>query len=124
MSSSKSKFLLDENVRIELAEFLKTTGTDAVRVPKGLKNGQIAALSVREGRIVVTNDEDFTAFPKSAIHGVVWLRIPQEAPDVLVRTFSKLLDSGEGFDGRLVMVWPERWEAFPLLIETRATWDL
>ena len=59
MSSSKCKFLLDENVRIELAEYLHETGADAVRVPKGLKNGRIAALSLKEGRIVVTNDEVF-----------------------------------------------------------------
>ena len=119
MSSSKSKFLLDENVRIELAEFLNDTGADALRVPKGLKNGRIATLSLKECRIVVTNDEDFAAFPKSAIQGVVWLRIPQDEPEALVQAFSKLLASGEALDGCFVMLWPDRWEASPLPVEIR-----
>ena len=123
MSSSKSKFLLDENVRIELAECLQQRGVDAVRVPQGLKNGRIAALSLREGRVVVTNDVDFRAFPADAIQGVVWLQIPQDAPEVLVRTMAKLLESGEALDGRLVVVQPDRWETLPLRIKTRTPFD-
>lgn len=121
MSSSRSKFLLDENVRIELAEFLNRTGVDAVRVPKGSKNGRIAALSLAEGRLVVTNDEDFSAFPAGTIRGVVWLRIAQDDPDALVRAFSRLLASGESLDGRFIALWPDRWEAAPLPTAVRPT---
>ncbi len=45
------RFLLDENMRSEVAEFLKGQDHDVMFVPKGLKNGQVLALAQRESRI-------------------------------------------------------------------------
>ncbi|HCA67351.1 MAG TPA: hypothetical protein DEP11_03815 [Candidatus Jacksonbacteria bacterium] len=52
MFSSKCKFLLDENVRHELYQFLNEKGVDVVKVPKGIKNGKVAQLSLKEERIL------------------------------------------------------------------------
>ena len=48
MSSSRSRFLLDENVRRELYLFLKNRHTNVKTCPKGLRNGAIAKLCLSE----------------------------------------------------------------------------
>ena len=54
------KFLLDENIKNELLEFLKHRGFDAIFKPKGLSNGKLAELSKLEKRVLVSNDRHFT----------------------------------------------------------------
>lgn len=50
------KFLLDENVRIELYRFLKRKGNDVKILGKSVSDEQLAAVSKKEQRILVTND--------------------------------------------------------------------
>lgn len=57
--TTKSKFLLDENVDIRLAPFLKRKGFSVLITPKGLKNGAVAALAKKERAVFLTNDKDF-----------------------------------------------------------------
>ncbi len=90
MSSSKCKLLLDENVRRELYLFLK-------------KHGAIAKFCLSETRILVTNDEDFPRMSAKEIPGVVWLKIPQNDPAGLIKTFFRVLAfSPSDFKGTLV----------------------
>ena len=95
MSSSMSehKFLLDENVHRKLGHFLTSEGYDVCLVPKGTKNGMLATKSKTEKRIFVTNDSDFSAYPKESIFCVIWLHIPQYKPEALIASFTKLLKS-------------------------------
>ena len=112
MSSSvlkkKPKFLLDENVKKELLGFLKQQGLDVVFKPKKLSNGVLAEFSKSEQRILVTNDKHFadpSKFPKEEIFSVVWLRIPQDKPEALLKSFSLLLKGKskvEEFEGFLI----------------------
>ena len=93
-SPSKLKFLLDENVKRRLEEFLVTKGFDVMLAPKGISNGKLAALSKSEKQVLVTNDSHFTdpfVFPKDKIFSVVWLRVPQRKIESLINSFSKLL---------------------------------
>ena len=79
----KLKFLLDENVKMELLGFLKQHGFDAVFKLKKLSNGILAEFSKSEQRVLITNDKHFadsSKFPKENIFSVVWLRIPQDKP--------------------------------------------
>ena len=64
MSSSipKIRFLLDENVRIELVRFLKSNNIAIKQLPKGTSDKALAAFSKQENMILVTNDEDFSYF--------------------------------------------------------------
>ena len=104
----KLKFLLDENVKRELLGFLKQQGLDAVFKPKKLSNGILAGFSKSEQRVLITNDKHFadsSKFPKEKIFAVVWLRIPQDKPEVLFNTFSKLLEDKskpDDFEGLLI----------------------
>ena len=104
----KLKFLLDENVKKVLLNFLESEGYDANFKPKGISNGRLALLSKSEERVFVTNDEDFTdslRFPKDKIFSIVWLRIPQDKPKALLESFSVLLKDKskvEDFEGFLI----------------------
>ena len=108
MKDTELRFLLDENVKKELLKFLKSEGYDATFKPKGLANGELAAFSKSEQRILVSNDEHFTdslKFPKDKLFSVVWLRVPQDKPESLLKSFSLLLKSKskpEDFEGFLI----------------------
>ena len=106
--SKRLKFLLDENVKKVLLKFLVSEGYDANFKPKGLSNGRLALLSKSEKRVFVTNDEDFAdpwIFPKDKIFSIIWLRVPQDKPEALLESFSKLLKDKskfEDFEGFLI----------------------
>ncbi len=91
VSPSKPKFLRDENVKRRLEVFLTQRGFDIISKPKGLSNGKLAEFSKSEQRVLVTNDEDFVEFTKEEIFSVVWLKIPQDKPEALLKSFSILL---------------------------------
>lgn len=115
MSSSSAKFLLDENVRVELSRWLKASGVDVIRSPRRTANGALARRSLNEKRVLVTNDEDFTEYAVGTIFGVVWLRIPQDDPDGLLKAFAPLVSwPPTKFKDKLVMLWPDRCEVFSL----------
>lgn len=109
-SRSNLKFLLDENVKKRVGAFLRSRGFDAIEAPKGFANGKLAALSKSEKRVLVTNDADFadfTLYPKEKILSVVLLRIPQNKPESLLNSFSKLLGKktgAEDFEGQLIVL--------------------
>ena len=114
------KFLLDENIKNELLEFLKHRGFDAIFKPKGLSNGKLAELSKLEKRVLVSNDRHFTdssKFPKEKIFSVVWLRIPQDKPESLMAAFSKLLKETKlkNFEGDLIILYPDRFEKLEII---------
>lgn len=108
------RFLLDENVRIELDEFLKSQEIDFIRLKPATSDKIIASISRKEKRIVVTNDEDFTRLSKNKIFSVVWLRIPQKDVAMLIASFHKLTTECAQFAGKLIVLDIEGWKSFPL----------
>ena len=121
MSSSKSeqpRFLIDENVRKELYDFVRKNRLDVVRSPKSTVNGELAARSVDESRILVTNDRDFSNCAAGTVFGVVWLRLPQNDPDLLLKSFTPLLRwPAERFKDNLIVLSMDACEVFPLAVE-------
>lgn len=65
--TQKPKFLLDENVRAELLNFLQTKKYDAACAPKGATDKALAQQSLEEHRILITNDEDFCWYAETEI---------------------------------------------------------
>ena len=112
--SPKFKFLLDENVRIDLYKFLQSNGFDIKVAPKGASDSFLASLSKTEKRILITNDEDFADYSDDKIFSVVWLKIPQNNPKSLISSFTKLVNEFNKFSGRLVVLEAENWKDFPL----------
>ena len=112
-SASKPKFLLDENVRHELFVFLKSKGWDVKFVPKGSTDREVARLSKKERRVLVTNDADFTLpelYSTDDLFALIWLRLPQADKEGLLATFVLLLDKVEDFAGKVVILHRESWE--------------
>ena len=106
--SRKLRFLLDENVKKVLLKFLESKGYDVNFRAKGLSNGKLALFSKSEKKVFVTNDEDFVnpfLYPKDKIFSIIWLRVPQDKPEALLESFSKLLkdkSKPEDFEGFLI----------------------
>lgn len=111
------KFLLDENVRIELYRFLNSEGLDVQYAPKSTNDSKIALISKQEKRILVTNDEDFTECWIDDVFSIVWLRIPQNEPKTLISSFDKLLKEFKGFEKKLVILIPNDWDVVNLWID-------
>lgn len=115
MYSLKFKFLLDENVRIELYKFLREKGVDVKLASKGLNNGKLAEFCMSEQRILITNDGDFSQMSANKVYGVIWLKIPQNDPVGLVKQFSTILRSERvSFKGQLVMLWENKFKVSAL----------
>ena len=112
--------MLDENVKKELLKFLNSKRYDSISKPKGLLNGELAEFSKLEKRILVTNDEDFIGFSKERIFSAVLLKLPQDKPESLLDTFSKLLKEikPEDFEGKLIILKEGKFEVFPMLSST------
>ena len=120
-SHSELKFLLDENVDKRLEKFLKSEGFDLTSASKGVSNSKLAPISKSEKRILVTNDDDFTDpffFPKEKIFSIIWLRIPQDKSESLLKAFSMLLkekSKPDDFEGYLIILKEEDFEVSPIL---------
>jgi len=90
----KPKFLLDENVNVAIYKFLKNSLYDAKLVTKGISDQKVLQLSLLELRVLVTNDFDFAdmeKFPASKIYCIVILRLPQNNPEILLKSFSSAI---------------------------------
>ena len=121
MSSSTPslRFLLDENVRIELARWLRARSFDVTRAPRSTPDPLLAARSKNERRIVVTNDEDFCTYSHGEVYAVVWLRIPQSDPEALMSSFRNLVTECAHFADQLILLRVGAWQAVPLPIKVR-----
>lgn len=114
LSTLTPKFLLDENVRVELLRFLQTEGRDAIRAVKSATDKELAQQSLEQHRVLVTNDEDFSWCAESEIFAVVWLRIPQHDAQSLRNSFAKLLSECAQFNGKLILLKPGGWNEVSL----------
>lgn len=118
MSSStlKPRLLLDENVRAEIFQFLKTQKFNVKYAAKNSSDNTIAAISAKEKRIIITNDADFCAKRADQVFAVIWLRISQRDLAGLVSSLSKFFDSVsiKQCRGKLTVLHVNRWEFFRL----------
>ena len=60
------------------------------------------------------SDEDFSEYPKSRVFSVVWLRIPQNDPQSLLRMFNQLIKECNDFNGKLIVLEKNIWKDVPL----------
>lgn len=92
---SSHKLLADENVKAKLVKFLVEQGFDATQAPKGLKDSELFASAVKEGRAILTHDKDFlnsARYPPKSCHGIVLLRIHPPELSKLKSATLKLLN--------------------------------
>lgn len=104
------KFLIDENIRLEVAQYLGSEGHDVKRAPSGAKNGAVIKLALDEKRILVTSDVHFSnilVYPPHKYCGIIRLKIhpPSAAKEItaIKRLLSKFTSFNE-FNKRLFVV--------------------
>ncbi|MDO8575800.1 MAG: DUF5615 family PIN-like protein [bacterium] len=111
--------MLDENVRLELTELLTARGVNFKTAKKSSVDKALAKISLAEKRVVVTNDSDFSEMRRGDVFGVVWLRLPQNNPSILLEKFEKLLDDKIECVDSLVILEPEKRRVTPLPVRIR-----
>jgi predicted nuclease of predicted toxin-antitoxin system len=105
------RFLLDENVREEVKEFLESKGFSAEYAPKGVVNTEIASLARERELVLITRDKDFLntgLFPPKRFFGIVVFRIHPPTAERLIKGLSKLLEEVKEFKGKTFEVEEER----------------
>ena len=112
--TSQHKFLIDENVRHGLYQFLKRKSIDVKLVVKGSSDKELARISKSEKRILITNDEDFSEYTKDKIYSVIWLRISQSDESALLNSFDNLLPKIKDFSSKLTILYKDKWDVQPL----------
>lgn len=107
------KFKVDENLPAEAAELLSSAGHDAVTVGEQRMVGEpdmnVAMVSQREGRAVVTLDLDFAdirAYPPGDYGGIIVLRLARLDKPRVLSVLQRLLPllEGEPLVGKLWIV--------------------
>ena len=116
MSSSAltPKFLVDENVRARLAKFIQNQGFDVKLVPKSISDSQVALISKKEKRVLITNDEDFTNYSGDELFALIWLKIPQADPKSLISSFEAIVENFQDFSGIMIILRVMKWDEFKL----------
>ncbi len=89
------RFLIDENIPVELIKFLKRAGHDAVRVSLSSSDSEVGHRSLKENRIVITLDKDFIANPliRSMKLDVIHVQVQPPHEDLIIKAFGSLLKS-------------------------------
>lgn len=107
------KFLLDANLSPETAEYLRTLGFDTESIQErglgNLNDEEVAEMTKREGRVLVTFDKDFSQSWYLGMKGklsIVWLRLKEQRVEhvniVLGESLEKVRE--EEFQGTLVVI--------------------
>lgn len=97
------KFISDENIPVKLTELLKEKGFDVVKTPFGSTDKDIAKISKKESRIILTFDRHFInrrLFNPREYPGIIFIQIQPPLVDLVFYSLIKLLDSVKNFKGK------------------------
>lgn len=102
-------FLLDENIDVRIATFLKNKGHSVSLCPKGIRNGNVVALAKKNKQILLTNDKDFSntdIYNPSNFSGIIVFRIHPPSYSNLSTALEELLRNynSDDFTGKLFVV--------------------
>jgi predicted nuclease of predicted toxin-antitoxin system len=107
------KFKIDENLPIEFANLLITTGHQAMTVDEqhlqGKADSAIMDTCAREGYILVTLDLDFAdirAYPPTQYPGLMVFRVVRQDKRHLIEVFQRVIPvlAQEAIEGRLWII--------------------
>lgn len=104
------KFLVDENIRLEVAEFLIKEGHDVKRAVHGIRNGEVIRTALNDNRILVTSDLHFSnilMYPPQKYCGIIRFKIHPPSAAKEIEALKKLLlrfSSPSEFDKKLVVL--------------------
>jgi len=103
------KFLIDENVRNEVKDFLKSNGHDILEAVPASKDETIAKTAKEGKRIILTHDRHFAdilMYPPEKYPGIIRIKIHPPSVPIIINALSKLFDklSGERIDKKLIIL--------------------
>jgi len=96
------KFLTDENIGLEVVNFLRKLGHNTVSVIEensGADDVDVLKKAFKESRVLITSDKDFGEliyFRRFQHKGVILLRLRDETNKNKIKVISNLLASFEG----------------------------
>jgi predicted nuclease of predicted toxin-antitoxin system len=99
------RFLIDENIPVNLVKTLRKLGHDAVRVQLTSDDWSIARKALKEERILVTQDKDFISSVMRSGIGVIHVQVLPANEDTIIDAFLNLLDNllQEKFEGLVIL---------------------
>src|SRR3989338_9896611 len=89
------KFLLDENIRKEIKDFLMVSGYNIASVPKGSSDIRIAKIAKLERRIILTHDSDFSnmlLYPPCEYSCIILIKIHPPIADIIITAMKNLFE--------------------------------
>lgn len=104
------KFITDENLGIQVPQYLRSLGYDVISVIEvalSKPDPDILNIANKENRILLTTDKDFgeLVFKEKLIHsGVILLRLKDESVRNKKRVLLRELKSGKNFEGKFTRV--------------------
>mgnify|MGYP001614130120 CR=1 FL=1 len=106
------RLLVDEDLHIDIANFLKREGHDVVIVAKGTKNGSLYKMTIKTRRGLLTGDKDFlnrVLFPPIHTKGILVARIHPLFPANVIPVLKTLINesSPKRISGKLVILDPD-----------------
>ena len=75
--------------------------------PRGMKNRELASLTIRKRCILLTRDRDFAntiMYPPKQFYGIIILHIHPPKAEKLIRGIESLLAKVKDYEGKLIIV--------------------
>jgi predicted nuclease of predicted toxin-antitoxin system len=103
------RFIVDENVRSEACQFLKTSGHDVLTPERGAEDCEIANIAQRDKRIILTHNQHFAdilLFPPQEYAGIIRIKIHPPSAPIIINALKDLLSkvNAKGLNKRLVIL--------------------
>jgi len=103
------QFLVDENVRKEVRDFLKTKGHDVLSLPAGLEDEKIAQIAKETKRIILTHDQhfgDILLYPPKEYSGIIRIKIHPPNAETIIKALENLFQklSPQQIDKKLIIL--------------------
>lgn len=101
------KFVTDENLGVQIPQYLQNLGFDIIPIPIGASDINILKIANKENRILITLDKDFgeLVFKYKLIHsGVILFRLKNESIENKKKVILKTLKSRKKFQGKFTVI--------------------
>lgn len=103
------RFIIDENVRKEVIDFLKSSGHDIFLIPSGSEDEDIAQIAKEAKRIILTHDKhlaDILMYPPKEYSGIIRIKIHPPSADTIINALKDLLQtlSSEDINKHLIIL--------------------
>lgn len=103
------RFLIDENVRKDVVDFLRAAGHDVLMATAGSQDGEIAQTAQESKRVILTHDQHFAdilMYPPRKYSGIIRIKIHPPIAPIIINALSDLMHkmTPEQIDKRLIIL--------------------